>query len=76
MEPKFIELIIRALEINYSITSETIISELPEWDSLSQLSLIAELDSEYGITIDTKELAGLCTISDLFEEVKKRSANG
>jgi acyl carrier protein len=76
MEHQFIELIIRALEINYPITSETIISELPEWDSLSQLSLIAELDSEYGITIDTKDLAKLSTISNLYEEVMKRSANG
>jgi acyl carrier protein len=76
MESKFIDLIKTALEINYSITSETVFSELPEWDSLSQLSLIAELDSEYEITIDTKDLAKLTTISDLYEEVMKRSTNG
>ena len=55
-----------AVEINYEITGSTIFSELPEWDSLSQLSLIAELDSEYGITIDTRDLAKLSTISDLY----------
>ncbi len=76
MESKFIDLIKSALEINYSVTSEMIFSELPEWDSLSQLSLIAELDSEYGVTIDTKDLARLSTISDLYEEVMKRLSNG
>jgi acyl carrier protein len=76
MESKFIDLIKTALEINYSITSETVFAELPEWDSLTQLSLIAELDSEYGVTIDTKDLVKLSTIEDLYQEVMKRSANG
>ena len=76
MESKFIDLIKTALEINYSITSETIFSELPEWDSLSQLSLIAELDSEYGVIIDTKDLSKLSTIEELYLEVMKRSSNG
>jgi acyl carrier protein len=76
MDKIFSELIQKALELDYQINPEMVFSQLPEWDSLSQLSLIAELDSEYGITIDTRDLAKLSTISDLYEEVMKRSANG
>ena len=76
MESHFIDLIKTALEINYSITSTSEFASLPEWDSLSQLSLIAELDSEYSVTIDTKDLAKLSTIEDLYQEVMKRSTNG
>lgn len=76
MDNTFSELIQRALELDYQVKPETVFSELPEWDSLSQLSLIAELDAVYNITIDTKVLNQLTTIQDLYEEVMKRVNNG
>jgi acyl carrier protein len=35
-----------------------------EWDSLSSLSIIAILDSDYGITINNKEIINYPTIKD------------
>lgn len=76
MDNTFSELIQKALELDYQVTPETVFSELQEWDSLSQLSLIAELDAIYNITIDTKDLNQISTIQDLYEEVMKRVNNG
>jgi acyl carrier protein len=76
MDKIFSELIQKALELDYQINPEMVFSQLPEWDSLSQLSLIAELDTVYNITIDTKDLNQISTIQDLYEEVMKRVNNG
>ena len=46
--------------------------EYEEWDSLNQLSLIAMLDEEYGIQIETDDFSKLTTVGDLLDEVKKR----
>jgi acyl carrier protein len=76
MDTRFLNLFKKALDMNYAVNDKTIYFELPEWDSLSQLSLIAELDSEYGVIIDTKDLSKLSTIEELYQEVMKRSSNG
>jgi acyl carrier protein len=46
--------------------------EYDEWDSLASLSLTAMLDEEYGVVFDTKELANLDTLQELYDEVMKR----
>lgn len=39
------------------------------WDSLSQLSFVAELDSKFGLSVDTVKLQEAVTIEDLFQAV-------
>jgi acyl carrier protein len=46
--------------------------EYDEWDSLSQLSLIAMLDEEYGVEIESEDFKNLITVQDLLDEVKIR----
>ncbi len=49
------------------------LSEYEEWDSLAGLSLIALLDSDYGITMNGKEIQSFDSIEDLCNEVLKRT---
>lgn len=42
------------------------------WDSLAELSLVAMLDTEYGVEIEKTDLDRLVTIRDLFDEVTRR----
>jgi acyl carrier protein len=48
------------------VTPETILIELPEWDSLAALGVIVMFDIEYGKTIIGDDLKQSVTLQDLF----------
>jgi acyl carrier protein len=48
------------------VTPETILIELPEWDSLAALGVIVMFDIEYGKTIIGDDLKQSVTMQDLF----------
>lgn len=48
--------------------------ELDEWDSLQALSLIAMIDSEYGVQISAEELRNSKTLNDLFQIILKKKS--
>ena len=43
-----------------------------EWDSLRYLSVIAMIDSEYDVIIDTSEFRKIETVGGLIEEIRSR----
>lgn len=66
MEQKIISIIARVLEVDIEeVEMDTAIGDLPEWDSLHHLHIIAELEKEFGIKYDAKDLAELEDVSDL-----------
>ena len=72
MEQKVIELLKRVFEgaeITIGSSQETV----AEWDSMHQLSIAFEIESEFGISLEPEELAGLKSVKDivLFLESKK-----
>ena len=72
------------------IKPETLLADLPEWDSLAALGVIVMFDMEYTKTVTGNDLQNSKTISDLFaltilllpsprlanEPVSRRSPNG
>jgi acyl carrier protein len=48
------------------VTPQTILIELPEWDSLAALGVIVMFDIEYGKTIVGDDLKQSGTLQDLF----------
>ena len=73
MEEKFIELFKETLEIeDRELSLDDEFRHYDEWDSLSQLSLIAMLDDEYGVEIENEDFTLIKTLGALIEEVKKR----
>ncbi|WP_158860041.1 acyl carrier protein [Lunatibacter salilacus] len=72
MDQKFLDLIKEALEIeDREPQMEDAFKEYNEWDSLSQLTLIAELDDQFGVTVTSDELKGIITLQELLDQVKK-----
>ncbi len=51
------------------ITAETVYSDLDEWSSLTILSIIAFIKTEYGKSITGKEIRTCNTVRDLFNFV-------
>ena len=65
-ENEFYELVSEALEVEVSeLCSETVLSDLEEWDSIGQLSLIGLLDEQFGGSIDVDKLETCNTCADL-----------
>lgn len=65
-EQKVMELIAEALEVGPdTITAETVLSELEEYDSMSKLSIIVIIDEEYEKTLSGEEMASFKTVGDI-----------
>jgi len=47
-----------------------------EWDSLSSLSFIAEIDARLGITIDAAELSKAASVADIIGLVHRAADKG
>ena len=54
------------------LESDTCLRELPEWDSLQALVLVASFDWDYGVTISGDEFAATRTIGDLHALVTQK----
>lgn len=74
MEMKeFIEKFAEAIEFEDAtiLTPDTEFRTLDEWDSLSYLSIIAMIDEEFDVQIETPEFKQQKTIQDLYNTVSK-----
>ena len=74
MEAKFLDLFKEVLEIeDKEISLSDEFREYDEWDSLAYLSVIAMLDDEFEIVIETEDFKKIRTVGDLLKEVKERT---
>lgn len=73
MKDNFIELLKDVFEMD-EIKMNDSFREYDTWDSITNISLIAMLDDEYEIIIDTKDFKNIITIEELFKEVKKHES--
>lgn len=52
-----------------SISAQTEFQQLPQWDSLAFLSLLAMLDAEYAVDVPGAKIVECRTIEELFATV-------
>jgi acyl carrier protein len=63
---KFLALLTEYMEVeSCSLSVDTELKSLPEFSSLSIMSIIALVDEHFGKTISAKELGGLVSVKDL-----------
>lgn len=58
------------------ISDELAYNTIPEWDSISHMSLIAAIDSEYGVALDTEDIIGLSSVAKSREILEKYNIVG
>ena len=67
---EFINKFAFAIEVEpASIAPETEYKQLPQWDSLNALSIIAMADADYGVTLSGQAINDSRTIADLWSVV-------
>ncbi|MBN1414281.1 MAG: acyl carrier protein [Bacteroidales bacterium] len=76
MKEKFIEALAEALEMEPAdIKMEDKFRDYDAYDSLTELSVFAMLDSEFGIELEMEEYKKYFTVKDLFQLVQNRTKN-
>lgn len=50
-----------------SLTEETVLADVEEFDSMSKLSLIVLCDDEFGKKLSGEELSGFKTVKDILD---------
>lgn len=68
-EQKFIEDFLVATDFQnpVEVTMDTVLAELPEWDSLAALAVMVMFDTEYGKTITGEDLQKIVTVRELYK---------
>ena len=65
MEEKM-ELLAETLDVDTEdISTETVLSDMPEWDSMTKLSLIVMFDDEFGKKITSTDIKKFVTVQDI-----------
>ena len=64
-EKVFLELVAEILEVDVADVKLTDELEAIEWDSLANISFIAEIDNAIGVEIDADDLSKAKTVADL-----------
>lgn len=72
MEKKFLEFVAGVFGVDLSaISLDTQYEGIPEWDSLMQLRLMAEICDEYGVDIPIDEVPDIKTLGDFYRYVEQ-----
>ncbi|MEX2381672.1 MAG: phosphopantetheine-binding protein [Opitutales bacterium] len=56
-----------------TVRPETVMRDLPQWDSLAVLTTLAMIDAEYEVSITANELADQRTVQNLFDLVAQKA---
>ena len=54
-----------------NIQPETLKEDIPAWDSLGVLALMASLDEEFGILLTDEEMQELEKVNDIFDILRR-----
>jgi acyl carrier protein len=53
------------------VTPDTIRDEIPAWDSLGVLTLMASLDSDFGIVLSDDDIQSVKSVRDVLEIMRR-----
>ena len=68
---EFLNFVAEVMEVEPAdISMETKYKEYEKWDSLMMLTLIMEIEAEYGVSIPMEKLGDVKKMADLYDLVK------
>ena len=73
MEKLFIKQFAEALERSEEICMSDEFRSYEEWDSLAILSILASIDEEYSVNINSAQLEKMKTVGDVFKFILDKS---
>lgn len=74
MKKSVVDLLRESMDLeSRDILLDDVLAEFPEWDSLARMVLVAALDENYGVSIESAAFQKFVTVGDLVSEVKSRT---
>lgn len=71
MEEKFLSFVAEIMEVDAGeLSLSTTYKEYEKWDSLMMMTLIMELEAEYGVSIPLEKVNTVSTLGDLYQLVQ------
>jgi acyl carrier protein len=71
--PEIIDLFAESIEVEPStLAPETLIADVPEWNSLGWLTIMSLLDERCQISLSAKQIRGFKTVSDVISAVNEQ----
>ena len=68
METKYLEFVAEVMGSDAAeISMETAYGEFEKWDSMMMLTLVMEIEQEYGVSIPIEKMNKIHTLRDLYE---------
>lgn len=72
IKDKVISVFAEILNVNEKrITPELSIGDIPEWDSMGNLAVIAKLESEFDVDFPMDELMDLTSVQSIIDEIQR-----
>ena len=62
---EFLEQMQDVLQTDDTLTAETALCDLAEWDSLAMMATMAFLDKNFGVKVGLKDFKGMSTVGDI-----------
>lgn len=53
-----------------TLTAETLLSDVDEYDSMAKLSLIVMMEDEFNVKLDSETVRGFKTVGDILEKME------
>lgn len=53
-----------------TLTEDTMLSDVDEYDSMAKLSLIVLMEDEFGVKLDSDTVKGFTTINDILKKME------
>lgn len=76
MQDKVIAVLMESMELEEAdFGPETDFTQLDEWDSLAQLTLIALLDEHFEVEVPADAFKRIQTVEDLLNEIERRKSH-
>ena len=70
------ELLVRVLGVpSESVTPEMVRSQFERWDSLNHLTLVMELEGEFGLSLTLDEMTALASVRDIIALVDSKAGS-
>ena len=68
---QFLQFVANIFDVPVSdLSPETKYNSIPQWDSIMQLRLVMEIESEYGISIPIDIVPELDTLQKFYDQIK------
>ena len=60
-------------EETIAVTPQTTASDIEDWDSLTHITLISEVEDAFGIKFSMKEVLGMKNVGEMVDIIQKRA---